>query len=104
MKGQYRNIVLCLITAVLLNVFIPVATYSYGDKYCSCCTGKKCHQNTKCHDTKDVCICKHQQIVQAVLPKAGNLHYRVFSGYLTQIPHFTYRYLSIDDTFHPPKV
>ncbi|MDD4183334.1 MAG: hypothetical protein PHT53_05900 [Candidatus Omnitrophica bacterium] len=103
MKAGYKGIVVYVIIAVLFNIFAPAVVYSYGSKQCSCCATSDNHSKAKCHDTRDVCFCKHVRIVQAIVPQAGSLNYRIFCGYRAPILHFSYRYLSIDDTFHPPK-
>ena len=104
MKIVRRNVRLFVVAALLLNVLIPVGVYSAGDQYCSCCTDNKCHNDTKCHNAQDVCVCRHQQVVQVVLPEGDDLHYPVLSSYLVPVSRFTYCYLSGDDIFHPPRI
>lgn len=101
---MHKSAVIYIIIAIVFNTFIPSFVYSCDSKQCFCCAKEEGHNNPGCHGAQDVCICKHFRIVQAILPEASNLLYYSFSGYLNQALQFSYRYLSVDDTFHPPKV
>lgn len=104
MKARYKSIIVYVIIGILLNIFAPTTVHPYDAKQCSCCENSNNHSKAKCNDTRDMCFCKHVRIVQAIVPQAGSMDYHTFSGYFAPVLHFSYRYLSIDDTFHPPKV
>lgn len=96
MKGRFSKIIVCFMIATLLGGAMIEFSHASETRDCQCCKGS-------CHGAAKACVCSHQ-VIQPALPERDDLTVPDIMSYFAQNSYVTYKYLSVRDIFHPPKI